>query len=352
MHNPKAAKRDEEIAQRKIAEYKSHLKDSTYSIYADTTQRMDKLLAFDNQFTNSYFDRISEQPSLGRSNMRLLPLFRFTLMQPDTSRIEASNRYTLQRVKDFEKKLDNPYLVLSNRPTNIGADSLAMLDSRYAKILRQNPRDWLLQVQYAISQSLIRQFTNSVGAYSSAIADNAANPFLYFNRAVTRAEMIDFISGLDNPYQRISIDSDPANKLTNTHARTYNYDEAIADLDKTLRLFPNFAEAYYNRGTLLALSGKLPEAFEDISKAIELNPEDLTYRAELAVVNLRVGRYEEALNVLKAALEKDPKYAEAYRLMGIAQLQMKKDKEACASFAKAKELGDPNVDALIEKHCK
>ena len=62
--------------------------------------------------------------------------------------------------------------------------------------------------------------------------------------------------------------------------------------------------------------------------------------------------YVEALNVLKAALEKDPKYAEAYRLMGIAQLQMKKDKEACASFAKAKELGDPNVDALIEKHCK
>ena len=56
--------------------------------------------------------------------------------------------------------------------------------------------------------------------------------------------------------------------------------------------------------------------------------------------------------MLKTALEKDPKYAEAYRLMGIAQLQMKKDKEACASFAKAKELGDPNVDALIEKHCK
>lgn len=63
-----------------------------------------------------------------------------------------------------------------------------MLDSRYTEILSQNPRDWLLQVQYAISQSLIRQFTNSVGTYSSAIADNAANPFLYFNRAVTRAE--------------------------------------------------------------------------------------------------------------------------------------------------------------------
>ena len=316
LHNPKAAKRDEEIAQRKIAEYKSHLKDSTYSIYADTTQRMDKLLAFDNQFTNSYFDRISEQPSLGRSNMRLLPLFRFTLMQPDTSRIEASNRYTLQRVKDFEKKLDNPYLVLSNRPTNIGADTLAMLDSRYAEILCQNPRDWLLQVQYAISQSLIRQFTNSVGAYSSAIADNAANPFLYFNRAVTRAEMIDFISGLDNPYQRISIDSDPANKLTNTHTRTYNYDEAIADLDKTLRLFPNFAEAYYNRGTLLALSGKLPEAFEDFSRAIELNP----------------------------------LFAEAFYNRGMTQIYMKDTRKGCLDLSKAGELGITSAYEILKRY--
>ena len=316
LHNPKAAKRDEEIAQRKIAEYKSHLKDSTYSIYADTTQRMDKLLAFDNQFTNNYFDRISEQPSLGRSNMRLLPLFRFTLMQPDTSRIEASNRYTLQRVKDFEKKLDNPYLVLSNRPTNIDADSLAMLDSRYAEILCQNPRDWLLQVQYAISQSLIRQFTNSVGAYSSAIADNAANPFLYFNRAVTRAEMIDFISGLDNPYQRISIDSDPANKLTNTHTRTYNYDEAIADLDKTLRLFPNFAEAYYNRGTLLALSGKLPEAFEDFSRAIELNP----------------------------------LFAEAFYNRGMTQIYMKDTRKGCLDLSKAGELGITSAYEILKRY--
>ena len=316
MHNPKGAKRDEEIAQRKIAAYKSHLKDSTYSIYADTTQRMDKLLAFDNQFTNSYFDRISEQPSLGRSNMRLLPLFRFTLMQPDTTRIEASNRYTLQRVKDFEKKLDNPYLILSNRPTNIDADSLAMLDSRYAETLRQNPRDWLLQVQYAISQSLIRQFTNSVGAYSSAIADNAANPFLYFNRAVTRAEMIDFISSLDNPYQRISIDSDPANKLSNTHTRTYNYDEAIADLDKTIRLFPDFAEAYYNRGTLLALSGKLPEAFEDFSRAIELNP----------------------------------LFAEAFYNRGMTQIYMKDTRKGCLDLSKAGELGITSAYEILKRY--
>lgn len=91
---------------------------------------------------------------------------------------------------------------------------------------------------------------------------------------------------------------------------------------------------------------------DDLAKAIELNPKELTYFSELAVVNIRVGRNEEAIKVLKDALEIDSKYAEAYRLIGVAQLQLKQNKEACASFAKAKELGDPNVDALIEKHCK
>lgn len=109
---------------------------------------------------------------------------------------------------------------------------------------------------------------------------------------------------------------------------------------------------YYYREQAALKAKQYQRALDDMAKAIELNPDDLMYRAELAVVNIRVGRNEEALNILRAALEKDAGYAEAYRLMGIAQIQLKKNKEACASFAKAKELGDPNVDALIEKHCK
>ena len=109
---------------------------------------------------------------------------------------------------------------------------------------------------------------------------------------------------------------------------------------------------YYYREQAALKAKQYQRALDDLAKAIELNPKDLTYRAELAVVNIRVGRNEDALNVLKAALEVDPKYAEAYRLMGIAQIQMKQKNEACASFAKAKELGDTNVDAFIEKLCK
>lgn len=109
---------------------------------------------------------------------------------------------------------------------------------------------------------------------------------------------------------------------------------------------------YYYREQAAFQAKQFQRALDDMAKAIELNPKELTYRSELAAVNIRVGRNEEAIKVLKEALAIDPQYAEAYRLMGVAQLQLKQNKEACASFAKAKELGDPNVDALIEKHCK
>lgn len=79
---------------------------------------------------------------------------------------------------------------------------------------------------------------------------------------------------------------------------------------------------YYYREQAALKAKQFQRALNDLEKAIELNPKDLTYRAELAVVNIRVGRNEEALKILQDALAIDPKYAEAYRLMGIAQLSL------------------------------
>lgn len=315
LRNPKGARRDEEIGQKKIAEYKAHLQDSTYSFYSDSL-RMSKLLSFDNQFTNNFFDHVSEQSNVGQARERMLGLFRFSLMQPDSNKLVAVNRYTKQRVEDFKKRMGNPYLVLTNRPTNLSADSLGMLDRQYAEALRLDPDNWQLAVQHGITQSLIRQFTNSVSDYTTAILRNPTNPFLYLNRAVTRVEMIDFISSLDNPYQRISVDSDPAKRLNNNSNRNYTYDEAIEDLSQAIRYFPDFAEAYYNRGTLQALSGKLPEAFDDFTKAIELNPQ----------------------------------FAEAYFNRGMVQIYMKDTRKGCLDLSKAGELGITAAYEILKRY--
>ena len=302
------ARKDRQTAERKIAEYRSRLSDSTYSIYADTTQKFDRLLAFESKIAGSSFERIKSRSGDKSGNMTLLPLFRFTMRNRDSIDIEQSTRrFHSQRAEDFIASIDNPLLQISRLETNISPDSLVTINHSYREAIKSTDNDnaWRTLFELAISESLIKQYTNAVNNYTQAIALNPSNPFLYLNRAATQAEMIDFISSIDNGYQRLSIESDPARRLQNAGTRTYDYSEAISDLNKAIKLHSGFAYAYYNRANLYALSGMLPEAADDYTKAIELNPY----------------------------------FAEAYYNRGLLQIYMKDTRKGCLDISKAGELG-------------
>jgi tetratricopeptide (TPR) repeat protein len=65
-----------------------------------------------------------------------------------------------------------------------------------------------------------------------------------------------------------------------------------------------------------------------------------------------VGRYEEARDMFEKILAEMPDYAEGYRLLGVAQIQLKQTEKACANFQKAKELGDDLAQSLLDRYCK
>ncbi len=314
LQDAKGARSDRDTAQKKIAAYRERLNDSTYSIYADTTQRFDRLLSFDSKFAGTSFERITGRKGGGKDEMRLLPLYKFTLTQTDST--EQIKHYYPKRLADFEKRVANPQMQLSWHDSSLPADSLIAIDRRYEQRLKSEEPTWITLFERGISQALIKQYTNSVSTYTTAIELNPTNPFLYLNRSTTRAEMIDFISSIDNSYQRISIDSDPANRLQSNSKRTYSYDEAVADLNKVIKLYPDFAYAYYNRANLAALSGDLPVAFEDYSRAIELNPH----------------------------------FAEAYYNRGITQIFMKDTRKGCLDLSKAGELGIAEAYELLKQY--
>ena len=305
MGDTKGARHDRQTAERKIAEYKSRLSDSTYSIYADTTQKFDKLLAFDTKTKGSDFEKIVNNSASKGANINLLPLFKFTLLKADSATMARDELYYVQRMADFKQKVQQPHLFISNIESNLTADSLIIIDRAISNELRANDDDWTLLFQRGVTQSLIKQYTNAVSTLTQAITHNPSNPFLYINRSTTRAEMIDFISSIENSYQRITIDSDPANRLQNKSSRTYNYDEAIEDINKAIKLYPDFAYSYYNRANLRTISGELPEAYEDYTKAIELNPS----------------------------------FGEAYFNRGLVQIYMKDTRKGYLDLSKAGELG-------------
>ncbi len=303
IHDPKGARQDHQIAERKIAEYKSKLSDSTFSVYADTSRKFNQLLSFESNVGGS---RTQNLASASAGSFSMMPLFKFTFSAAvaDPARLTG---YRPQRMVDFRNLFEEENLVFSCRESDIPADSLVVLDRRYAEALRsqEGETQWQQLFRRAVTQSLIKQYTNSVNTYTRAIEMNPTNPFLYINRSTTTSEMIDFISSIDNGYQHINIESDPVGRLRHTSSRVYNYDEAIADLNKAAKLYPEFAYIYYNRATLLALSGQLPEAFDDYTRAIELHPA----------------------------------FAEAYFNRGLIQIYMKDTRKGCLDMSKAGELG-------------
>ena len=316
LRDYKGSKSDKQIAERKIAEYKSRLNDTTHSIYADTTRRFDKLLSFESKLAGSTFERITSRRT-NDEKMALLPLFKFTFTQDSTKQTATAQKFHSQRAEDFIERLSNPLLAVSCRESNLAPDSLVAINRRLKSMSRTTATFEEL-FSLAISESLVKQYTNAVNTYTAAIQLAPTNPFVYLNRATTQAEMIDFISSIERGNQRISIESDPARQLHNRTTRTYNYDEAIADLTKAIKLHSGFAYAYYNRANLLALSGKLPEAFDDYTKAIELNPN----------------------------------FAEAYYNRGLIQIYMKDTRKGCLDISKAGELGIEEAYDVLKQYIK
>lgn len=109
---------------------------------------------------------------------------------------------------------------------------------------------------------------------------------------------------------------------------------------------------YYYREQAANKAHQYQQALDDIQAAIDLKPKEMLYRVEQGAMNLRVNRIDVAVKQLQEAIKIDPKFAETYRILGLCQIEQKKNQEACANFAKAKELGDENAQPLIDKYCK
>jgi tetratricopeptide (TPR) repeat protein len=95
-------------------------------------------------------------------------------------------------------------------------------------------------------------------------------------------------------------------------------DEAAEMYRKAVKLDPGSASAQYNLGSSLARSGKYAEAESHLRIALKLSPNAQTHTG-LGIVLSELGRTDEAVANLEAAVEADPKNAVARQKL--AELQ-------------------------------
>ena len=106
-------------------------------------------------------------------------------------------------------------------------------------------------------------------------------------------------------------------KSARAKASSGDYEEAIDDYTKALKINPQFADAYFHRGILKGRLGDAKGAISDADKAIKINPQN----------------------------------AMAYASRGIAEELGGDLQRACADWRKAALLGNTFASEMVRKQC-
>ena len=132
------------------------------------------------------------------------------------------------------------------------------------------------------------------------------------------------------------------------------YEAAIKDYNQLYRvLVGNVGDAfYYYREQAKFRLGDLEGALNDIETAIAFDNQNALYYAEEASIYLRMQDPVKAQASIEKSLALEPEFAASHRLLGVCFQRQQKIEDACIAFQKAKDLGDPIVDRLIEENCQ
>lgn len=112
------------------------------------------------------------------------------------------------------------------------------------------------------------------------------------------------------------------------------------------------SEFYYIRSQVEAKARLFQQALNDLDKAIDKSPDILLYRSEKASLQIRVHLLDQAIETASECIRLFPDASDGYLFLGLAQCLNNNKVEGVGNLLKAKQLGDPQADVLIEKYGK
>mgnify|MGYP001198467871 FL=1 len=210
--------------------------------------------------------------------------------------------------------------------------------------------------------TMLERYDEAYACYEVVNKSEIASPSSYYNASLVKqaqgADLTEVVALMDSCINLIP-------KPYNIQSAPYLYQralllnemgkhrEALIDMKEFYYAVDGAVEAqYFYEREQIALKARLyQQALDDIALAIQKEPRETLYHLELASINLRLGRNEEALRAIAHCLTLDATNGEAYRLQGVAYIQLKDKKNSCISLHKAKEYGDPLAQSLIDKYC-
>ncbi len=319
----KASKKDYDMAQQKVREYREANSNAQGS-FADTTKKYSSLLALDADFAKKDFnDELLQHRDI---DIRLKPLYKFVITRErDNVNYALQNRYENSLLEKFKNEMPVPVSVTNSdamvQPQNSAVEAVLYGDSSSA--ISQARSDFLKGL-YEVSG---KQYNSALAYYDKAVEAESTDryeqyylAFYLMNRAVLRAEMIDFVASIESNVQTLTMD-DRGNtraRVNDSVSRTYDYSESVDELKAAAEILGDIPYIHYNLGNLYCLSSQLVESIGSYTKAIELYP----------------------------------KMGDAYYNRGLVLIYLKDKEKGCIDLSLAGELGVQEAYSVINKYCE
>ena len=313
------AKRDYETARKKVRDYRAANENSEGS-FADTTRKYSSLLALDAEFAKKDFD--NEMLQHRDIDIKLRPLYRFVLTESrDNVQYALRNRYENALVDRFVDRSAVPVGITSSDTLSHNVAELAM-GAIYS--MPQGAESEFMKALYDISG---KQFNSAMVHYNNSVEEQTQDKyqelykaFYYMNRGVLRADMIDFISSIETNVQTLTMDDKGTTRarVKDQVSRTYDYSEAVADMEKAVEIAGDISYIRFNLGNLKCLSSDFVEAIAEYTEAIRLYP----YMGD------------------------------AFFNRGLVLIYLKDKEKGCIDLSHAGELGVEEAYSVIKKYCE
>lgn len=329
----RASKADYETAQAKIREYREK-NAGGLSDFADTTRKYSSLLALDADFAKKDFnDELLQHKDI---DISLRPLYEFSIGK------DRQGGSSMALAGGYENPLLDKFIADSPLPLSLGnkAAEPLRLDRSLGSILSGDDSSGAGQIRLTDSEICFirglyevqqKQYNNALMYFDKAasLADSDASmnkyvryykAFYLMNRGVLRAKMIDFIASISNNVQTLTMDEKGTAKarVGGETMRSYDYSEAIADIEEAVGILPDNPYLFFDLGNLYALSGRMVEAIESYDKAL--------------------GQY--------------PSMGDAYYNRALVQIYLKEKEKGCFDLSRAGEMGVKEAYSAINKYCK
>ena len=135
-------------------------------------------------------------------------------------------------------------------------------------------------------------------------------------------------------------------KLANECLQLEQVKQAKELYDKAIEIEVDSSDAHLGLATIACLEGDLSTSAAHFIKLTLLQPQEARHFTNLGALYTKMNEYAKAVDVLRKAIQKDKRAAEAYFNLGIAQRNLKQSQMAISAYREATRLNPKLVEGF------